>query len=72
MICLEGNRGQKCCHGGSFQKISFLLGAAKTKILKRKKLQTQVMYVALIGLQFIERIYIGPNEANGFIATLSS
>lgn len=23
----------------------------------------QVMYVALIGLQMIERIYIGPNEA---------
>jgi len=55
-------------HGESFQKISFLLGAKK-RILKRKWLQPQVMYVALIGLQFIERIYIGPNEAHSFIAT---
>ena len=27
---------------------------------------SKVMYVALIGLQFIERIYIGPNEAKVF------
>ena len=40
--------------------------------LETKMAATQVMYVALIGLQFIERIYIGPNEANGFIATFSS
>ena len=37
--------------------------------LEAKKIATQVMYVALIGLQFIERIYIGPNEAKSFIAT---
>lgn len=27
----------------------------------------QVMYVALIGLQFMERIYIGPNEDQGML-----